>query len=58
MKKMCKICEEEKTRIQIGRRKTGPIFVNEMQKEWNGRTCPECNVLRSKGNMQKFRSEK
>lgn len=59
MKTTCKTCGESKVRVKIGQRKTGSIFVNELGAEWNGlRYCPECNVKRSKINMQKLRNEK
>lgn len=57
MKVKCKICNELKPKIKIGQRKTSSIFVNEMGKEWFGKTCPQCNVIRSNNNMKRLRSK-
>jgi hypothetical protein len=54
----CKICGIEQTKEKVGTRRTGSIFVNELNLEWNGLTCPSCNVKRSNKNMKKLRSEK
>lgn len=58
MKKVCKICNKEKFKIKIGKRNTGSIFVDEVNREWNGKCCPECNLLRVQMNMRKIRTIK
>lgn len=58
-KVVCKTCGEKKVRVKIGKRKTGSIFTDASGKEWLGiKYCPECNVKRSRINMQKLRDKK
>jgi hypothetical protein len=59
-RRKCKICLEEKLRIQIGRYPNGKDkkFGDETGKQWNGSICPPCNTIRSKTTMQKTRASR
>lgn len=45
----CKICNETKIRFQKGKwNKVDKRWIDERGKAWNGKTCPDCHVLRMK----------
>jgi len=54
----CKLCQVIKTRTQDGmfddRNKR---WVDEHNRMWNGRTCPDCQALKAKSNMRKLRKK-
>lgn len=56
----CKICNELKLRIMIGRYPNGKNgkFVDATGKQWSGRTCPACNTSKAKNNMQRLREQR
>ncbi len=53
----CKTCNITKTRILVGKYKTGKKWANAEGKQWNGHVCPECNVLRANEGMKKSRTK-
>lgn len=57
--KPCKICEEVKEAVASGFYGDGKTrkWTNEFGQLWNGRVCPECNVIRAKIIMREFRAK-
>ncbi|MEM4711318.1 MAG: hypothetical protein QXL18_05210 [Candidatus Woesearchaeota archaeon] len=54
----CKKCNKDKVRIFAGKYNLrDKKYVDENGKQWMGRTCPECNVERSKYVMRRFREK-
>jgi len=53
----CKVCGEFKIRLADGKypNSRNSRFVDECNKEWMGRTCPNCNIERSKKLMRQHR---
>lgn len=51
--KQCKVCKELKLRIQEGTFGDGQSkrWLGDDGKLWNGRTCPQCVVIKSRENM-------
>jgi hypothetical protein len=56
----CKNCKLPKQRILNGKFPNGKdnCWIDEKEKQWNGKVCPDCNVQRCKSTMQKIRSVK
>lgn len=57
-RKICKVCQELKTRVLDDSYRWGKckLWKDEEGKLWNGLTCPPCNVKRANGYMKKLRS--
>jgi len=56
---ICKLCGLLKRRILIGKfDDKNKKWADESGKLWNGKLCPQCQVIRSKENMRKNRSLK
>jgi hypothetical protein len=57
--KLCKVCNELKTRIQFGTftDKKDKRWVDGDGKMWNGRMCPQCQVIKAAENMKKLRGK-
>lgn len=59
--KKCKVCNELKTRIQLGKFTNGrdKKWVDETGKQWSGHICSSCNVSRVKAayHQKKISSE-
>lgn len=54
----CKVCGKDKKRIYAGKYNyKDKKWVDETGKQWMGRTCPDCNVVRSKHTMRKTREK-
>lgn len=52
----CKVCNQNKKRISAGKYNfKDKRWVDETGKQWMGRTCPDCNVKRSKSTMRNTR---
>lgn len=59
-KRICKLCNELKDRIQSGIYPDGKNkkHVDESGKLWNGSVCGVCNVKRSHDNMKRLRAKR
>lgn len=54
----CKVCNQNKKRIYNGKFNfKDKRWVDENGKQWMGRTCPDCNVTRSKATMKGYRDK-
>jgi len=53
----CKVCEQEKQRILKGKYPDGvnKRWVDQFDREWNGRVCPECHASKVKTVMRRIR---
>lgn len=52
----CKMCQQPKQRIFAGKFNfKDSRWVDETGKQWMGRTCPDCNVIRARSTMAKGR---
>ncbi len=55
-KKLCKLCNEVKTHILVGKfDERNKKYTDETGSYWNGRVCPTCNRGRVRENMRKKR---
>lgn len=56
-KKVCKSCQQIKTRIRSGKypNSKNARFVDEMGGHWMGHTCPDCNRKKQKALLQERR---
>lgn len=55
----CKVCSNIKVRVQKGtfNNPKNKRFVDENDKQWSGKTCPECHRNRSAVNMRNARAK-
>jgi ssDNA-binding Zn-finger/Zn-ribbon topoisomerase 1 len=53
----CKKCGEMKVRVEAGKFPGVPNkrYEDEHKNLWNGRTCPQCHLLKVKEGMKKLR---
>jgi hypothetical protein len=52
----CRLCEKIKVRKFIGKfDDKNKKYVDDSGRLWNGRTCPQCQVDRSRNNMKRLR---
>lgn len=58
--KVCKICNQLKSRIQMGTftNKACKRWVDESGKQWSGLVCPSCQANRAVVNMRRLREQR
>jgi hypothetical protein len=58
--RVCKICNQEKGRVAMGRYPKGNRirYVDEKKQYWNSRICPDCNNNRVSESITKLRSSR
>lgn len=55
----CKICKELKSRILAGKfDNVNKKYTDETGKLWNGKSCPQCTVLKAREHMRLKRNVK
>jgi hypothetical protein len=56
--KECKQCNKQSGWVRMGKFPKGKIYryVNENGQYWNGKVCPECNLIRIKNKMKELRN--
>lgn len=53
---ICKICKEEKVKEPITRKDT-VRFVDEKNRLWNGKVCPDCYKVYNRERMRRKRNQ-
>jgi hypothetical protein len=58
--RLCKICKKVHQAFYDGLRNDQKtrIWVDENNRQWNGKVCPNCQVAQTKTNMRKLRSKR
>ena len=57
-KRVCKKCLQEDYRILAGKWGKDKKYVNLEGKNWNGNTCPKCNVVRVRYKIRELRDNR
>lgn len=59
-KRVCRVCQQEKLRILDGKYpdEKNKRWVDETQRQWSGKKCPDCHVKATRESMRKGRAGK
>lgn len=55
--KQCASCKELKKRAKAGRTSAGPVWVDEQDRKWHGKNCPDCYAVKNRNRPKKETQE-
>lgn len=55
--KQCASCKELKKRAKDGQTKSGPVWVDESNRKWHGKTCPDCYAVKNRARHKKEKGD-